>query len=463
MSNSTTLIDQISSTQATKEVVANANFDAASPAMLWGRRASTTSGLTWGYVGGSYTVGATVNAIANGTVTLTASATNYVQASATTGAVSVNTTGFTAGAVPLYSIVTSATAVTSYTDCRSYQPSAIGGTITSESSEGSGVSVIDTASSTPQIIKLKTLVGAGGVTITDNGAAGIAFSVAAGSEGTVTGGANEGSGVGVFDAANSSSTTLQFKSLVPGTGITITDNGASGIAIGAAGGVTDTLAVQQAGSTVVSAATVLNFTGGAVVTADGTTPSQVDINLLSGFGTPDTIPVLSSFTQALQSGASVSQNAWGISLSSASHSGELVSAILKTAPATPYSVVARMKLFPGSSAYVKAGLCVSDGTKFQIMGLAYQTAFQYGITNMNSASSYSGFQGSQLAMTWWPDWHRIRDDGTNLYYDVSSDGVSWVNLYSFSRTAFLTPSQVGVCIDPNAQGISMSLFSWAGA
>ncbi|NVI27379.1 hypothetical protein G4D42_29985, partial [Burkholderia pseudomallei] len=89
MSNSTSLIDQISSTQANKEVVANANFDAASPAMLWGRRASTTSGLTWGYYGGWYG-GAQIN---DGTVTLTASATNYVYASATSGAVSVNTTG----------------------------------------------------------------------------------------------------------------------------------------------------------------------------------------------------------------------------------------------------------------------------------------------------------------------------------------------------------------------------------
>ena len=463
MSNSTTLIDQISSTQATKEVVANANFDAASPAMLWGRRASTTAGLTWGYVGGSYTVGTTVNAIANGTVTLTASATNYVYANASTGAVSVNTTGFPAGAIPLYQIVTSSTGVSSYTDCRSYQPSAIGGTITSETSEGTGVSIIDTANSTPQVIKLKTLVGSGGVTITDNGAAGIAFSVAAGPEGTVTGGANEGTGVGVFDAANSTSTTLQFKSLVAGTGITISDNGAGGIAVGASGGATETLAVQQAGSTVVSAATVLNFTGGAVVTADSTTPTQVDIDVLTGFGTPDTIPALSAFTQALQSGASVAQEPWGISLSSVSNSGELVSALLKAAPATPYSVVARMKLFPASSQYVKAGLCVSDGTKFQIMGLAYQGGFNYGVVNMNSASSYSGFQGSTIAMTWWPDWHRIRDDGTNLYYDVSSDGAQWVNMYSFSRTAFLTPTKVGICIDPNAQGISASLFSWTDA
>ena len=133
MSNSTTLLDTIAVNQANKESVVNALFDAASPGMLWGRHASACSGLTWGYYGGIYMVGTTANAIANGTVTLTASTTNYVYADNATGAVSVNTTGVPAGKIPLYTIVTGTTTVTSYTDNRSYQPSAIagGGSVTS--------------------------------------------------------------------------------------------------------------------------------------------------------------------------------------------------------------------------------------------------------------------------------------------------------------------------------------------
>lgn len=129
MSNSTTLLDTISSTQAMKEVVTNSLFDAASPSTLWGRRAQTTGGLTWGYFGGNFVDNTgTSHAIANGTITLTASATNYVYADNVTGAVSFNTTGFPAGRVPLYSVVTNASQATSYLDYRSYQPSAIGGT-----------------------------------------------------------------------------------------------------------------------------------------------------------------------------------------------------------------------------------------------------------------------------------------------------------------------------------------------
>lgn len=113
MSNSTTLLDIIQQSQAQKEVTANAMFDATSPAMIFGRRATTCSGLTWGYYGG-YKGG---SAIANGTITLDASATNYVEAT-TAGVVSSNTTAFTSGRHPLYVIVTGASAVTSYTDRR---------------------------------------------------------------------------------------------------------------------------------------------------------------------------------------------------------------------------------------------------------------------------------------------------------------------------------------------------------
>lgn len=118
MSNSTTNLDLISVSQANKEVTANALLDAASPAMLYGRRAVTTAALTWGYYGGTVSIGGAPTQIGNGTVTLAASTTNYVEADPATGAVSVNQTGFTSGHTPLYTVVTGASTVSSYTDLR---------------------------------------------------------------------------------------------------------------------------------------------------------------------------------------------------------------------------------------------------------------------------------------------------------------------------------------------------------
>lgn len=125
MANSSSNLDQISSSQASKEITANAIMDALSPASLFGRHASATSALTWGYYGGTITVDGVLTQIANGTLALTASSTCYIEADRA-GTVSFNTTGFTAGRTPLYSVVTGTATVTSYTDYRLATPPTTG-------------------------------------------------------------------------------------------------------------------------------------------------------------------------------------------------------------------------------------------------------------------------------------------------------------------------------------------------
>jgi hypothetical protein len=79
MADSTTILDLIAQSQSSKEITANALFDVASPAMFGGRRASACSGLTWGYYGGQIIAGTGVRVtVPNGTITLTASATNTI-------------------------------------------------------------------------------------------------------------------------------------------------------------------------------------------------------------------------------------------------------------------------------------------------------------------------------------------------------------------------------------------------
>lgn len=122
MAGSTSNLDLISSSQASKEVTANALFDAGSPATIYGRRASTTSALTWGFYGGMLDISGAITSIANGTVALTASATNYIVASRATGVVSKSTAttnwNDSAGYIRLYSVVAGASTITSYLDYR---------------------------------------------------------------------------------------------------------------------------------------------------------------------------------------------------------------------------------------------------------------------------------------------------------------------------------------------------------
>lgn len=117
MSSSTSLLTQITSTQSGKEVTVNSLVDALSPASIFGRNALTTNLLQWGWFGGEILLDGVLTAIANGTLAMFNSATNYIEATRA-GVVSTNTTAFTAGRIPLYSVVCNVTTATSYTDYR---------------------------------------------------------------------------------------------------------------------------------------------------------------------------------------------------------------------------------------------------------------------------------------------------------------------------------------------------------
>ena len=123
MADSTTNLDTISQTGSSQDVQANALFNAASVAMLYGSRPATTTGLVWGYFGGNVTKSAgTQTTIANSTITMTASTTNYITAKKDDGAVYVQTAttnwNDTANYWRLYSVVTGTASITSYTDER---------------------------------------------------------------------------------------------------------------------------------------------------------------------------------------------------------------------------------------------------------------------------------------------------------------------------------------------------------
>jgi hypothetical protein len=112
-------LQQISSPpQASAEVVVNENFDALEHQAVYAKDATTTSALTWGYCGGRW--GGT--AITAGTLSLTASNTNYVVVALATGVISVSTsaTNWNDGAsyARVYKITTSSSAVSAVEDHR---------------------------------------------------------------------------------------------------------------------------------------------------------------------------------------------------------------------------------------------------------------------------------------------------------------------------------------------------------
>lgn len=124
MSDSTSLLTQLTTSQAGKEATVNELFNGLGAPSFGGRKQSST-GLTWDYFGGRILVDGVSTAIANGAIALSASTTNYVESNRS-GTVSKNTTAFTPGNIALYKIVTGTATVTSYEDHRPWLKIATG-------------------------------------------------------------------------------------------------------------------------------------------------------------------------------------------------------------------------------------------------------------------------------------------------------------------------------------------------
>lgn len=102
---------------ANPQVQMNDNAESLSAAAIFSKRQPATSGLTWGYYGGLYNG----NAIADGTVTLSNGATNYVVVLRSTGVVSTSTSttnSLDTNYAKLYKVTTAGGVVTDTDDLR---------------------------------------------------------------------------------------------------------------------------------------------------------------------------------------------------------------------------------------------------------------------------------------------------------------------------------------------------------
>lgn len=117
----------LSSSQTSPEVPINENFETLEHQSVYGKKHSTTTGLTWGYYGGRWGG----FSVADGTLTLTNAATNYLVAKISDGvhSVSTSTTNWndTGAYARVYKITTAGGVVTAVEDHRAGAGGAHGG------------------------------------------------------------------------------------------------------------------------------------------------------------------------------------------------------------------------------------------------------------------------------------------------------------------------------------------------
>lgn len=154
-----------------------------------------------------------------------------------------------------------------------------------------------------------------------------------------------------------------------------------------------------------------------------------------------------------------------------------------TAPSTPYCIIANLVCNPGDNAGASApqsivyGLGFYDGTKLIWGGSRWAAGntgmdtpiFEFANVSTLSARVFSSayVEGYPVAML---QWFQVRDDGTNIYFYISTDAgpnppSNWVKLYSQARTSYLTsPSKVFWGCDTNSSasnsGTYLTLNSW---
>lgn len=143
-------------------------------------------------------------------------------------------------------------------------------------------------------------------------------------------------------------------------------------------------------------------------------------------------------------------------------------------PTPPFSLTTLMDFTmagdggASTAAAAEAGIVISDGTKSIFFGAQLQfnpqasNALTYWVAKVANYSTNTSRTAVNAAVDR-PKWLRFTDDGTNLTYRFSNNGVDWTTVSAGARTAFLTPARIGVG-GSNYYGFSMLMRvrSWDG-
>lgn len=216
---------------------------------------------------------------------------------------------------------------------------------------------------------------------------------------------------------------------------------------------------------------ILNFDGGGFTVTDNSGSSRVDIGVKSKIGEVFTKPVVGSFTfdgHSLAGTPTAVQQSDSIYLFHPGVNGDSLIELYISAPATPYTVIAKAEILGLASwGAISGGIYFGDGTKLYGVGVQCNNNSII-VTRWNSVTSFSlspvtltGSLHSRIV------WFKIRDDGTNRIWSCSIDGLNWVVLLTEGRTTFMGAStRIGAYLNGNTGGtntgrvVGLLLSSW---
>lgn len=132
----------------------------------------------------------------------------------------------------------------------------------------------------------------------------------------------------------------------------------------------------------------------------------------------------------------------------ASASTSNVRAYVRTAPAVPYTLTVRFDLITAPVAnYWEQGIVLRNSSSGALVTftLRYGDGPKVNVAKYNSPTSYNSAYATP-AVTVFPNWLRIRDNGTTRFFEYSTNGLDWTLVTSHARTDFTTPDQYGLAV-----------------
>ncbi len=230
----------------------------------------------------------------------------------------------------------------------------------------------------------------------------------------------------------------------------------------------------NAGSETLTTEGDLNFT------ADGPTIQRYDGAAWQPWGpifklTP---PPLTGWTWVNQGGASLSTAGGILTLTAPADTASFTRALVRAAPATPYTITALVGLYLPKANWYGGGLLWRQSSDGKLIFYGYQNDAAPLFSSFKVAGSANTVAGVYTPV--WNNeyepfiqsvspfvWLRIQDEGatggSNRICSFSYDGRYWVTHHSVGRTDYATGDQVGFGLlhEANNFPTGMTVFSWA--
>lgn len=204
---------------------------------------------------------------------------------------------------------------------------------------------------------------------------------------------------------------------------------------------------------------------GQVLQVSGGTPAWGTAGGTGLFAPLISIPTRAAFgfTNNLNQTGTFSQfdNVMGFSLSDTAGLGDHIEGIYSAYPSSPFTMTWLQASPTGWGVNTWAGLIVAASTTGKITGYCTNqngggSVFNYSAPNTFANTSVNGTSYSYPFI-----WLRYKDDGTNIYFYVSSDGVVWLQVFTVAKSSAYVVSftYLGFALNAYSAPYSMTVMS----